>query len=146
MAEGFQKFKNSLNRGVTAISVKTSSSLEKVKIKTHIESLKNEIQRLMLTAGETGYNMWVSGNADAETMNNLFTTIKQKYEEIDALTVEMSAIDERDNQILGNTPVTPAAPAAPAAPAETAENVCSACGTSFEPGAKFCRKCGNKLV
>ena len=35
----FSKLKSSLDRGITTISVKTSSSLEKAKVNTHIEFL-----------------------------------------------------------------------------------------------------------
>lgn len=38
--DAFEKFKKSVNRGITTISIKTSSSLEKSKIKLHMDSLE----------------------------------------------------------------------------------------------------------
>lgn len=52
MSDAFDKLRSSLNRGITTISVKTSSSLEKTKLKTHIESLTNDIQKLYSEAGD----------------------------------------------------------------------------------------------
>ena len=48
----FQKIKDSTSRAITKISVKTSSSLEKSKIKMHIESLTKEIQKMFADIGE----------------------------------------------------------------------------------------------
>lgn len=144
----FQKFKSSFNRSVTAISIKTSSSLEKVKIKTHIESINSEIERLVATAGETAYTLWESGSLDLSSLNEQFSMIKQKKEEIAQLEIEYDSIDERDNQILGNqTPEDVVAPP-PAQPAAgpVAGIVCPNCGSNYATPVKFCRKCGTKLA
>lgn len=140
MAEDFfSKLKSSVNRGVTTISVKTSSSLEKGKIKTHIDSLQKEIERTYSVIGETAYKIYVSGNADFSSLNPHFASIQQKSAEIDELSAQISAIDERDNQILGNS--TPAA--APAG--GSALYICNSCGAKYDSPVKFCRNCGNKM-
>lgn len=141
----FQKFKSSFNRGVTAISIKTSSSLEKVKIKTHIESIHSEIDRLLSAAGETAYSLWESESLDLTPLREQFSVIRQKKEEIKQLEIEYDSIDERDNQILGNqTPEDAVAPPPAAEPA--AEIVCPNCGSAYTTPVKFCRKCGTKLA
>lgn len=139
----FQKFKSSLNRGVTAISVKTSSSLEKAKIKTHIDSLEAEIQRLMTGIGEMAYTKWESKDADFSVLEESFMAIQQKKAEIQSLNEELVQIDERDKQILGNA----AAEAAGSVTDVQSESgiVCPGCGTLYETATKFCRKCGYKL-
>ena len=139
-----QKFKSSFNRGVAAISIKTSSSLEKVKIKTHIDSLSSEIERLIAAAGETAYTIWDSGETDFSSLGEQFSLIKQKKEEIKQLEDEYSSIDERDNQILGTS-----GHEEPVAPLSTSDPVvgitCPNCGSNYTTPAKFCRKCGQKL-
>lgn len=135
----FQKFKSSLNRGVTAISLKTSSSLEKAKIKTHIESIRSEIDKMTVAVGEAVYSLWEKGETDLTPLNEQLALIKQKKEEIVQLEEECAAIDERDNQILGAS--APSGAAAAAAEGAT----CPSCGTPYPPMAKFCRKCGYKL-
>lgn len=138
--DALQKFKTSFNRGVTAISLKTSSSLEKVKIKTHIDSIKTEIDRLVSNAGEMAYSIWDSGETDFSALNDQFSAIKQKREEIERLQAEYTSIDERDNQILGTSSAEVPAPAE-----QVPEILCPKCGSSYSSPVKFCRKCGQKL-
>lgn len=139
-----QKFKTSFNRGVTAINLRTSSSLEKAKIKTYIDSLTTETERLVANAGEQAYSIWASGETDFSPLNEQFSAIKQRRDKIEQLQTEYQSIDERDNQILGTSAAE--ASASPAAPAEqSAGVVCPGCGAVFASPAKFCRKCGQRL-
>lgn len=135
MAEAFDKFKASLNRGITTISVKTSSSLEKTKLKTHMDSLRTEIQRLLSEAGELAYNKWLNGDPDCSALEKLFEDIRGKQNTIAELTVQLDAIDERDSQILGSK--TEKAP--------VSNLVCPKCGAVYENPVKFCRSCGTKM-
>lgn len=138
--DAFQKFKSSLNRGVTTISVKTSSSLEKAKIKTHIDTIQSEIQQLSLSIGELAYTKWLNNDTDTSQLVEFFISIQQKNGEIEKLNEELSSIDARDNQILGNMAVEEAAATTDFA------MVCPNCGTGYETPVKFCRKCGTKLM
>lgn len=140
----FQKFKSSFNRGVTTISIKTSSSLEKVKIKTHIESINLEIERLIATAGETAYTLWENNESDFSSLYEHFTLIKQKKEEIAQLEKEYDSIDERGNQILG-TPSSDKTPVTSAGSEQVTGITCPNCGSNYAKPVKFCRKCGHKL-
>lgn len=100
--DAFQKFKSSVNRGITTISVKTSSTLEKSKIKTHIESLNRDIEKDLTSIGDAAYKIWSSGGTDFSGLFARFEIIKNKYKEVEDLVIQLSSIDERDNQILGN--------------------------------------------
>lgn len=131
----FQKFKSSVNRGVTTISVKASSSLEKTKIKTHIESIEASIQKLIIEVGEAAYATWESGEKNFAGLEEMLASIQQKKGEIAKLNVDMASIDERDEQILGSKAETPT----------EGEILCPNCGTLGPSTAKFCRKCGCKL-
>ena len=136
MADAFDKLKSSLNRGITTISVKTSSSLEKTKLKTHMESLGNEIQKLYYEIGEAAYRKWANGDTDYGTLEQMLRQIQSKQQTISELTAELNSIDERDSQILGTK--TEKAP-------EPQSCVCSACGARYETPVKFCRNCGSKM-
>ena len=137
--DALSKFKSSINRGITTINVKTSSSLEKTKIKTHIDSLRAEIERLFYSIGERAYTVW-EGQTDAgEGLEELYALVKQKKDEINQLNAELSSIDERDNQILGTMKQEAAA-------ASGGMIVCPECGSQYDTPAKFCRKCGHKLM
>lgn len=142
-ADAFQKFKSSFNRGVTTISIKTSSSLEKVKIKTHIESIEAEVARLITAIGEATYTIWENGDRDITVLGEHLALIKQKREEIAQLQSEYEAIDERGSQILG-TPVEEAPQTGPEQKAE-AGVVCPNCGARYTTAVNFCRKCGTRL-
>ena len=136
-ADAFEKLKCSFNRGITTISVKTSSSLEKSKIKTHIESLTRDIERDIQQIGETAYKIWSDEEKDFTVLNERCAAVKSKKDEIEKLTKELESIDERDNQILGTTE----------RPEEAAPKfICTNCGAQYETPVKFCRKCGNKMA
>lgn len=99
--EAIQKIKSTVNRGITTISVKTASSLEKSKIKTHIETLENEVRSMIINIGECTFEIWQS-DADYEQISELCKTVAQKKSEIESLYQELSNIDSRDSKILGN--------------------------------------------
>ena len=132
----FNKIKNTVNRGITTISIKTSSSLEKSKIKTHIDTLEKEVQKLLLTTGENAYSIWIDNDTDYHSLTDKFVVIKQKKAEIEQLRLELDSIDERDNQILGkNTEYA----------REDDPIICPECGSKYIVTVKFCRKCGYKF-
>ena len=141
--DAFSKLKSSINRGVTAINVKTSSSMEKAKLKTQIENIESEVKRMVNAIGEAMCLMYERGDHDYAKLDEHLAVIQQKKAEIAALTQEISAVDERSNQILGNNAQENID--VPAAPVAMVNNLCPNCGTAFAEGAKFCRKCGNKL-
>lgn len=135
-----QKFKSSVNRGVTTISVKASSSLEKSKIKSQIDSIETDIRKLFANVGETVYAAWESGEKDISCVEATLSTIQQKKAEVAKLTEDMASIDVRDDQILSNSGAEK--------PAETSAPdglVCPGCGAVCASTSMFCRKCGHKL-
>ena len=54
--DAFSKLGDSMSRAITKISVKTSSSLEKSKIKMHIESFTKDVQKLLVDVGKEVYS------------------------------------------------------------------------------------------
>ena len=137
----FQKIGDSMSRAITKISVKTSSSLEKSKIKMHIESLTKDVQKMLTDVGEEVYALWLNGESSHQLLTEKLEAVKQKKNEIEQLSIELASIDDRDNEILGTK-----------AEAEQKTEVvipqkpcCPNCGSEHDPVAKFCRKCGHKL-
>lgn len=141
MADALEKFKSSINRGVAAVSVKTSASLEKAKIKAQIDTLNSDVQKMMPAVGEAFYLMWQRGDTDFSRLYEHLEVIRQKKEEIAALNAEYAAVDQRNNQALNTAESTPISAAA-----MVSGSVCPNCGTAYAEGARFCRKCGNKLA
>lgn len=141
-SDTFQKLKSSVNRGITTISVKSASALEKTKLKTHIDTLNKEIEKDFTTVGLEAYRLWLAGGTDFSSLFAKYESIKNKHEQIDALNKEISSIDERDNQILGNAATSVEEPAAD----KPTRHFCSKCGAPYDAPVKFCRKCGNKMA
>ena len=139
--DAFQKLGDSMSRAITKISVKTSSTLEKSKIKLHIETLTKDVQRMYGDVGEGIYSLWLNGDLSAQPLVEKLEAIKQKNDEIEQLTQELSSIDDRDNEIFGTKPEE----AQKTEPETVAATHCPGCGAECEATAKFCRKCGYKL-
>lgn len=138
--DAFQKLKNSVNKGITTISVKTSSTLEKSKIQMHIESVSKEMEKIYRDAGEKAYQAWKTGETSPEAISEYFVKIDEHLETIAGLEKELGSIDARDQQILG-TKTEEQAKAAHDAKGV----VCPGCGAEYATPVKFCRKCGHNL-
>ena len=148
MSDVFSKLKSSVNRSITAINVKTSSSLEKSKIKTHIETLNKDVEILYNAIGEGAYRIWAGGKGDLSLLTAQFQNVKQKLDEIEGLNKELQAIDERDNEILNGTesqtqPVQIIID--PTLQAQPSVRFCPKCGTRYDVPVKFCKTCGSKI-
>ena len=139
--DAFQKFGDSMSRAITKLSVKTSSSLEKSKIKMHIESLTKDVQKMFMEVGEEVYSLWLQGTTSNQEVLEKLEAIKQKKAEIEQLSIELDSIDARDNEILGTK-----TESSQEAEVQFPKNPCCPnCGSECDATAKFCRKCGHKL-
>lgn len=138
--DAFQKLKNSVNKGITTISVKTSSTLEKSKIQMHIESLTKELEKIYRDAGEQAYLAWKTGETSPEAISEYFGKVDEHLEAIAGLETELNSIDARDQQILGTKPEESSKAAAAAKGV-----VCPGCGAEYAAPVKFCRNCGRNL-
>ncbi len=127
------KFKTSFTRSITAINVRTASSLEKSKLKTHIDSLETEIEKQYYAIGELAYRLWLKEDTNQAGLLQMFEDVKAKYATIAELKVQLDSIDERDNAILGKTKKAP-------------NLTCPKCGAVYEAPVKFCRACGTKMA
>ena len=137
--ESLQKLKSSLNRGVATISLKTSSTLEKAKLQTHMESVDTEVQQMISTAGEMAYGIWQHGDTEYTEIVTLLLAIQEKRHEIELLQAQIQSLHDREKQILG------AAAMERIVPVGESEQICTNCGAHYPNAVKFCRNCGQKL-
>ncbi len=143
-----EKLKMSVNRGITTIGVKTSASLERSKIMTHIDSLEKDNKKAYAALGEEAYELWESGSEDFSKLYEKFELIKKRKADIEELTEQYKLIDEKNNEILGKTDAGQADSAAEQEGAvANAQGMyyCANCGEAFDTPVKFCRKCGSKM-
>ncbi len=137
----FTKLKSSFNKGIATVSIKTSSSLEKVKLKTHIESLKDEILKRESIVGETVFEIWKEDSSTFPMLKKQLEELMEKQQELEQLVMELNSIDERDKQILGTAEYVQQEENV-----EEEKYVCPKCNAIYEVPIKFCRKCGQKMI
>ena len=137
--DAFSKIKTSVNRGIATVNIKTSSSMEKATIKTHIDSISGDISELTLSVGESCYKLWLEGSSDFTLLNEQLTTIKGKYLEIEQLKSDLITIDERGKQILGSNDKIMKNQD------EKLKYVCTKCNAAYDVPVNFCRICGQRI-
>lgn len=136
----FDKIKDSVNRGIATINVAASSTMEKARLKTHVDTLIHEVDKLYRVCGQKVYENRMSDNLDSSVVDKLCEDIKGKLDEIQQLKNEIEQIPERDNRIFGRE-VAPRKEEA----RESEVVFCPKCGAKYKTKINFCTKCGEKL-
>ena len=134
------KIKDSVNRGIATINVAASSTMEKARLKTHVDTLQHEVDRLYKECGRKVYENRMADNTDFSEVDKLCKDIKAKIDEIKQLQGEIEQIPERDNRIFGRE----------STPREEKNKepeviFCPKCGAKYKAKINFCTKCGEKL-
>lgn len=130
--------KSKINKGITTVSVKTSSSMEKAKLSTHMESVERELERLKSELGNRVYTLWRQNNFELGSIELDLETIENKEGILDSLKKQIKDIDNQANAILGKETKT-GTPAGGGC-------ICANCGSRYEKRINFCVQCGNKIV
>ena len=139
--ETIDKIKSSFTKGVAALNVKTSVFLETAKIKTHIGTLKNEIDSLKIDIGDRVYSSWKENSFDIKSIEDELCSIEQKYETVKDLNKKINKLQDQEKEVFGGKEID-------ADDDETADEpifTCSNCGTSYKNKFNFRKKCGNKM-
>lgn len=134
----FDMVKAKINKGITTVSLKTNSSVEKAKINTHMESLKAEVDKLKMDIGQKTFVFWNTGNFTLDKIEPELRAVKEKQEVLHDLQHQLMEIESRDKEILGQMES--------GGTANQAEQIfCPNCGTGYAAKVNFCVKCGCKL-
>lgn len=128
--ELFGKIKESIDKSVATVSIKSSEFVEVTKFKTQMAGLEKDIEALQATLGKGYYRMWSSSEIELSELDELCEEIKNKEEEMEKCRVEMEELQNNNKKILGSE----------------SENKCSVCGAVNKEEAKFCIGCGSKLL
>lgn len=138
MAENvFDTMKSKINRGITTVTVKTSSSVERAKINTHMETVKAEMERLKQELGNKMFILWEADSFELSKIEADLQKIKEKKEALGELQNQLEVMEGQIQSILGTEPVTEYY--------RQAGCVCSQCGSQYEQTINFCVKCGSKI-
>lgn len=125
------RFKQTIDKGVATVSVKSNEFIEITKLKTQNTALEKEIDSMKQQLGAAYFSQWKADRLETDSLGELCAEIKAK-EDLIADNLEMiDTLQRKNEEILGAKP-------------EEGEIVC-ACGKPNSPTAKFCINCGSKL-
>ena len=134
----FDSLKDTLNKGVAAVSVKSETLVESSRIKSAISNAQKRMTSEMNELGAKFYNSWQAGQASVEAFSAEFASIQSIEQEIAELNVRLEQIKAEEDKILGVSQK-PAAPAAGSV-------FCSNCGKALPAGSRFCDGCGSPVT
>jgi len=140
--EPVNKLQSAVTRTTAAIGIKTSVFMESAKIKTHISTLKKEIDTLISELGTMVYTSWENDELVMEQINIHCEQIKAKYINIEELTQEIEKLETQEKEVFGKKKAEESVNAANVA---ATQYVCSSCNTTYQSPVKFCGKCGTKM-
>ena len=137
----FDSLKDTLNKGVAAVSVKSETLVESSRIKSAISNSQKRMTSEINALGAKFYNSWKAGQASVEAFAGDFAGIQAIEKEIEELNARLEQIKAEEDKILGSAS-RPASPYAAGAPAV----YCPRCGKALPPGSRFCDDCGAPLA
>lgn len=144
MAGFFDKVKESLDKGVTAASVKSKEMLETQQVKSKLGGFQDQKRAALETLGKEVYDMMVAGGLDPEPLRARVEEITSLDQQIAEKEQELEHIRMRAEEALKGGAGAAPAPAPTAAPA-AGTKFCPSCGGQVAGGAKFCPGCGSKV-
>ena len=134
MADIFGKVKDSLNKGVVTVSTGSKSMLEKTKINSMIKTLEEEKKKLIEALGNKTFTYFCANPEKDLSRAEVFTICNEihiRNEQIAQYNKRIAELDAEMDLVKGN--------------ASKVNSICQ-CGFVNKPDAKFCVKCGSKLM
>ena len=137
----FDNLKDTLNKGVAAVSVKSETLVESSRIKSAISNAQKRMSGELSDLGSKFYNSWKAGQASVEAFAGEFASIQGIEKEIQELNARLEQIKAEEDKILG------AAQKPAASPAPAAGSIfCTSCGKALPAGSRFCDECGTPVA
>lgn len=128
-----EKLKNTLDRGIATVSVKSESVVETSRIRAQLLSLQKQRADKVSQLGGEVYEMWNGGVENRERVEQLCGEIRGIERTIDEQDRRLAQVRAEEQQRLGGQP------------AAQPDVFCPACGAKNQAGARFCVSCGNRL-
>lgn len=132
------KIKESIDRGLVSVSVKSGTYLEIEKLKAKVNHVQDEIRNLKMELGEKLYEQWKNGNVEAAFIDMTCKALQDKEEEIVQYQKQIDKITLEKEKILGGENRGEAVPV-------LSQGIQCSCGKVNVLGARFCKSCGKKL-
>lgn len=134
----FGKIKESLDKGIITVSVKSSTYLEIEKLKTKVGNVTEKMNLASSEMGRAIYTQWKSGDVDQGYIEAVCGQMREMEEEIEGYQNQIEGLEQEKNKILGKGGTERERP-------EADNGVACACGCLNDAGARFCMQCGNEL-
>lgn len=135
----FGKIKESIDKSIISVSVKSSTYVETEKLKAKATNTAEEIQSQKYELGSQIYEQWKLNQIDRYYIENVCKQIEEKENEISQYDFQIEQLTQERAKILGESSGTPNE-------AVLTDKIVCTCGKTNEKGAKFCKTCGKKLV
>lgn len=129
-------FKDTFNKGVAAVSVKSETLVESSRIKSAISNAQKRMSVEINELGARFYNTWKAGQASVDTFKEDFTRIQGIEKEIEELRARLEQIKAEEDKILGGGQKAPA----------PGSVFCTNCGKALPAGSRFCDDCGTPVA
>ncbi len=126
MPELFDKVKQSVEKGISAVSLKSREAVDSLKVKMQIETLTGEIQDATTALGEAVYQMSIQQNLDQEIIQQKCAAISLLKQQLQEKEAELEEIRVTTGTALGKL-------------------YCSQCKAELPENAQYCAQCGKKV-
>ena len=157
-----ENMKGALDRGISAVSIKSEAMAETSKVRAQLQNLERERDSLITKLGASMYQMWQTNRFSREAFEEMCKSIRASEEGIEACNRRLEEIrqeQERQMEAIRLQQAQQAQPAPaqgepveagqfwdnPPQPAAPAGKVCP-CGNVNPAEARFCTKCGQPLT
>lgn len=131
----FDSLKDTLNRGVATVSVKSETLVESSRVKTMISNTKRILENEKASFGAQFYQNWREGKASVELFEADLTRIQGLEQEIIDLNARLLQIKAEEDRFLSNIQTMP-----------EGMIYCSHCGKMLPVGSRFCDECGSPVT
>ncbi len=126
MAELFSKVKQEIEKGFSAVSVRSKEVLESMKIKKQVESLKEQMTNSTAELGRTVYFMYNQNNLDQTQISEKCAAISAIDKQLTEKEAELKQLHLESGEALG-------------------KSYCTNCKAEVTEGFRFCSQCGAKI-
>ncbi|MEW6573255.1 MAG: zinc ribbon domain-containing protein [Bacillota bacterium] len=130
MADFFDKIKQSVEKGVTTVSVKSKEALDSSKIKGEINILQQRRRTATEELGNIVYTMFTRKDFDEARLKEKCEKIAEIDSQLEVKQEELRQLHVKSQEVLGKPIIV---------------GTCE-CGAKIAEGAKFCGKCGRKIA
>lgn len=123
-----RSLKETIDKSVAAVSIKSGEFVEITKCKTRIGNLERQMEEHKTALGAVALRQWKEGERNQDELDEICVILSQTEQEIAELQENISKLQNANRQLLGSQ-----------------EEVICQCGISNRAGVKFCYACGRKL-